>query len=65
MYEGQVAALPPPAERRTNDGIEFLVYRDGDVTVVFWQEGEIACALAANGDPEAAVRLAFAKAVKV
>jgi anti-sigma factor RsiW len=65
MYEGQVAALPPPTERRTNDGIEFLVYRDGDVTVVFWQEGEIACALAANGDPEAAVKLAFAKAVKV
>lgn len=65
MYEGQVGALPPPAERRTNDGIEFLVYRDGDVTVVFWQEGDVACALAANGDPEAAVRLAFAKAVKV
>jgi anti-sigma factor RsiW len=65
MYQGHVSALPSPDERRTNDGIEFLVYRDGDLTVVFWQEGEIVCMLVANGDREASIRLAFAKAVKV
>jgi anti-sigma factor RsiW len=65
MYAGSVATLPPPAERRTNDGIEFLVYRLGEVTVVFWQEGTAVCALAADGDADAAVRLAFAKAVRV
>ena len=65
MYVGRVGSLPSPTERRTNDGIEFLIYRDNEVTVVFWQEGDVVCALAANGDPEAAVRLAFAKAVKV
>jgi anti-sigma factor RsiW len=64
MYEGQVAALPAPDERRTNDSIEFLVYRQDDVTVVFWQEGDVVCALAANGGTEAAVQLAFAKAVR-
>jgi anti-sigma factor RsiW len=65
MYAGRAGDLPSPAERRTNEGVEFLVYRIGDVTLVFWQEGAIVCVLAANGDPEAAIRLAFAKAVRV
>ncbi len=65
MYAGDVRALPPPAERRTHNGIDFLVYREGEVTVVFWQEGDVVCVLAANGDPAAAVQLAFAKAVKL
>lgn len=65
MYVGQVSDLPAPDDRRTNEGIEFLVYRQGSVTVVFWQEGDVLCALAANGDVEAAIRLAFAKAVRV
>jgi anti-sigma factor RsiW len=65
MYAGTVTALPPPAERRTHEGTDFLIYREGDVTVVFWQEGDVVCALAANGDAEAAIRLAFAKATRV
>ena len=65
MYEGSVRDLPSPAQRRTNEGIEFSVYREGDLTIVFWQEGPIVCVLVADGDPEAAVKLAFAKAVKV
>lgn len=65
MYDGTVVDLPPPAERRTNNGIEFLMYREGDVTVVFWQEGSVVCVLAANGDAGAAIKLAYAKAVRV
>lgn len=65
MYAGSISTLPPPDERRSNDGIEFLVYHLGEVTVVFWQEGKAVCALAADGDADAAVRLAFAKAVRV
>jgi anti-sigma factor RsiW len=64
MYVGRVEDLPPPTERRTNEGIDFLVYRNDDVTLVFWQEGAIVCVLAANGDAEAVIRLAFAKAVR-
>lgn len=64
MYAGTVTTLPPPAERRTHEGTDFLIYREGDVTVVFWQEGDVVCALAANGDAEAAIRLAFAKATR-
>lgn len=65
MYLGSVDDLPAPTERRTNNGIDFLVYREGEVTVVFWQEadGRVVCALAGNGDPETAVQFAFAKAV--
>lgn len=63
MYEGRVADLPPPAARHVNDGIEFLVYQEGAVTLVFWQEPNgVVCVLAANGNADAAVKLAFAKA---
>jgi anti-sigma factor RsiW len=65
MYVGRIETLPTPAERRTHNDIEFYVYREGDVTVVFWQEGAIVCVLSGTGDPEAIVALAFAKAIKV
>jgi anti-sigma factor RsiW len=65
MYEGQLEQLPPGAERRVHDGIEFLIYNRGVVTLVFWQEGEVVCVLASDIAAEAVVALAFAKAVKV
>lgn len=65
MYVGRVEALPPPAERRTHNGIDFLVYREAEVTVVFWQEGKVVCVLSGTGDPQAILALAFAKAIKV
>jgi hypothetical protein len=65
MYPGNVDTLPSPAERRTRSGVELLVFREADVTVVFWQEGAIVCVLSGMGDPEAVIALAFAKAIKV
>jgi hypothetical protein len=65
MYEGQTSALPPPAERRRQNDIDFLIYREGELTVVFWQEGDVVCVLVADGDSESAIQLAFAKAVKI
>lgn len=65
MYVGRVETLPPPAERRTHNDIDFLVYRVGEVTVVFWQEGVIVCVLAGAGEPEAIIALAFAKAIEI
>jgi anti-sigma factor RsiW len=65
MYEGRIDELPPPAERRRQNDIDFLIYREGELTVVFWQEGDVVCVLVADGDREAAIRLAFAKAVKL
>lgn len=64
MYEGRLTELPPGAERRQHDGIRFRVYRTAGVTLVFWQEGSVVCVLATDGDPEAAVQLAYAKAIK-
>lgn len=65
MYVGRVEALPPPAARRTHDGIDFFVYREAEVTVIFWQEGAVVCVLSGLGDPDAILALAFAKAIKV
>jgi anti-sigma factor RsiW len=64
MYEGEVTELPAGAERRLHDGIEFLIYRRGALTLVFWQEGDVICVLVSDIAPEAVVALAFAKAVK-
>jgi anti-sigma factor RsiW len=58
-------AAPPsgaPVDRRTHKGVEFTVYRHGDVIMVFWDEGPVTCVLAAIMDPEALLELAFAKA---
>jgi anti-sigma factor RsiW len=60
-------APPPsraPVERRTHNGIDFLVYRDGDLIMVFWDEGPVTCVLTATMDAEALIQLAFAKAVR-
>lgn len=64
MLREGMAALPPAHEARQHDGIPFQVYRLGDVTVVFWPEGPVLCALAGRGEPEALVQLAFGKAMK-
>jgi anti-sigma factor RsiW len=64
MYQGRLSDLPPGAEEREHDGIRFRIYRTAGSTLVFWQEGSVVCVLATDGDPEAAVQLAFAKAIK-
>ena len=61
MYPGAMYELPAPTETRRQGGKEFGVYRRGDVTLVFWQEGEIVCVLISSGEPEAVVQLAIAK----
>jgi anti-sigma factor RsiW len=65
MYDGQLAALPAPVDERDHDGIRFRIYRRGDLTLAFWQEGSVVCVLISDGDPEAVIALAYAKAVKV
>ena len=37
------SAFGPPVDRRTHKGIEFTVYRQGDVIMVFWDEGPVTC----------------------
>jgi len=65
MFRGTASELPPPAEEREHGGIRFRIYRSAGLTLVFWQEGPIMCVLVADGDPEAAIQLAYAKAVIV
>lgn len=65
MYEGRLSALPQGGEDREHDGIRFRIYRTANATLVFWQEGSVVCVLATDGDPEEAVQLAYAKAIKV
>jgi anti-sigma factor RsiW len=65
MYEGRLADLSRPDEVREHDGIRFQVYRTGELTLVFWQEGAVVCVLASDAESEAVIQLAYAKAVKV
>jgi len=64
MYEGRTSELPPPAETRRHGEFEFFIYRRGDRTAVFWQEGAVTCVLIGEGAPEDVIQLAFAKAMK-
>jgi anti-sigma factor RsiW len=63
MLRGSVTELPAPDATREHAGLRFQVYRAQGVTLVFWPEGEVLCALVGDGDPEALVQLAFAKAM--
>lgn len=65
MFRGRTDELPTPVARRVHDDIEFLVFDEGGVTLVFWQEGDVVCVLAGEGAAEDVIQLAFAKAVKV
>ena len=65
MYEGRTADLPPVADVREHDGITFRVYRVENLTLVFWQEGDVVCVLASSIPLEEVVQLAFAKAVRI
>jgi anti-sigma factor RsiW len=65
MYEGQLTDLAQSDDVRERNGITFRVYRVRGLTLVFWQEGAAVCVLASDGDPEAVIQLAYAKAVKV
>jgi anti-sigma factor RsiW len=62
MYEGTTDALPDATEVREIDGIRFFIYRLRDLTLVFWQDGDLVCVLVMDGDPERAVVFAHAKA---
>lgn len=63
MYPGVVSELPAGATQRENNGIKFQVYQKSGVTMVFWQEGKIVCALSSDIASEDVVQLAFAKAM--
>ena len=65
MYLGSVDELPPAADVREHNGITFYSYEVDGVSMTFWREGDVICVLAAMGDLEQVVRLAFAKAVRV
>jgi anti-sigma factor RsiW len=67
MYEGQTTELPAPARRLTHKGVEFRVYEKDGLTLVFWQEpdGRVTCVLVGDGDPQAVISLAFAKATEI
>lgn len=64
MYEGQMSELPATIDQRENNGIPFQIYQSGNVTVVFWPEGEVICVLASNIPRDEVIQLAFAKAMK-
>jgi anti-sigma factor RsiW len=64
MLLGGLTDLPPPDGKREHDGIPFHVYSVEGLTLVFWPEGDVLCVLVGDGDREALVQLAFAKAMK-
>ena len=65
MYPGHVSDLSGERELRTHNEIDFYIYRVNEITLVFWQEGEVTCVLVSDIDSEEVVQLAFAKAMQI
>lgn len=63
MYRGRLADLPAADQVTRRGDFVFHVFRRGATTLVFWQEGELVCVLAGEGDPAALLDLAAAKAM--
>jgi len=64
MYSGTLSELPPPDERRTQNGIAFQIYSRGPHTAVFWSEGAVTCVVVSDMPAADTIGLAFAKAMK-
>lgn len=65
MFLGRATDASATSDVRDNNDIRFFVHRRGEVTLVFWQEGEVVCVLTSSAPLETVVQLAFAKAMKV
>jgi hypothetical protein len=64
MLRGAPDELPEPDRQREHDGIVFRIYHVAELTLVFWAEGEVLCALVGDGPADGIVALALAKAMK-
>src|SRR5206468_2752246 len=65
MFEGSLDELPQGGEAREHNGIEFRIFQQHGVTLVFWMEGSVVCVLVSDAPGEDVAQLAYAKAVKV
>ena len=63
MFVGRIGQLPKGATLRENQGLQFRIYRQGELTAVFWQEGAVVCVLVSDIPRDEIVQLAFAKAM--
>jgi hypothetical protein len=63
MFAGSEADLPDSSDVREHAGFRFHVLHQGDVTLVFWLEGDLVCVLASRMPTGDLIALAFAKAM--
>ena len=64
MYRGRVAELAPGAQLLRRGNARLCVFRASGTSQVFWQDGEIVCALASDIAADEVVRIAFSKALR-
>ncbi|MBI3448010.1 MAG: hypothetical protein HY049_03695 [Acidobacteria bacterium] len=62
MYEGSMTALPEGGETRDVRGVRFRIFERSGITVVFWEEGRVACVLGGAIPRAEIMALAVAKA---
>jgi anti-sigma factor RsiW len=64
MFPGDEGDLPATSDIREHGGFRFHVLRRGDITLVFWVEGDLVCVLVSRIPPDELAKLAFAKAMR-
>ena len=63
MYAGLASDVRRGAEATARGGITFFLHRRGNLTLVFWQEGDVACVLVSDIPRDEVIALAVAKAM--
>lgn len=64
MFAALLERLPEGGDPLEHDGIAFRVYERDGVTIVFWMEGDVMCALSSDAPRDEVVGLALEKAMK-
>jgi anti-sigma factor RsiW len=62
MYEGQLEDLPEGGEVFGPSGLQVRIFRRGNVTMAFWQDGQLVCVLSSSVESGQLIQLALKKA---
>ena len=65
MFVAEILRFTARAAVRESGGMKFYIQRRGNITAVFWSEGNVVCVLASTMDSDSVIALAMAKAMKV
>ena len=62
MFPGRLEKMTGTFEHRIQRGKDFMIAREGCITMTFWQDGDMICVISTDGNEEESIQLAVNKA---